>query len=209
MDKKKIIFPAVLAVSLYISFQIFSDILSTKIAYIPFLSLAVDGGTIIYPLTFTVRDFVHKTLGKKISRQVVIIAAFLNLLMALLFYLVGILPPDVTWEYQDAYNAILTPVTRIVIASIIAEIISELIDTELFSIIYKKFKLDVIGVIVSNTFALVIDSVVFSIIAFFGQLPIEVVFQIIIANILIKSLVTLMSAPFIRYIPRLVSEGEM
>ena len=165
MSKKKSSFvpmlslSAMLAISMYVAFQIFADILSTKIAFLPLLNLAVDGGTIIYPLTFTVRDFVHKTLGKKIARQVVIMAGILNVIMVGLFWLIGKLPADVSWGYQEAYISILMPVARITLASIIAEVFSELIDTEIFSRIYKKFgQKDILAVLVSNGVALVVDS---------------------------------------------------
>jgi len=194
-----------LAISMYIAFQIFADILSTKIAFLPLLNLAVDGGTIIYPLTFTVRDFVHKTLGKKIARQVVIMAGILNVIMVGLFWLIGKLPADVSWGYQEAYISILMPVARITLASIIAEVFSELIDTEIFSRIYKKFgQKDILAVLVSNGVALVVDSFIFGFIAFTGALPMEVVWQIILANVLIKGVMSLLSTPIIKLIPRRV-----
>ena len=211
MSKKKSSFvpmlslSAMLAISMYVAFQIFADILSTKIAFLPLLNLAVDGGTIIYPLTFTVRDFVHKTLGKKIARQVVIMAGILNVIMVGLFWLIGKLPADVSWGYQEAYISILMPVARITLASIIAEVFSELIDTEIFSRIYKKFgQKDILAVLVSNGVALVVDSFIFGFIAFTGALPMEVVWQIILANVLIKGVMSLLSTPIIKLIPRRV-----
>ena len=216
MSKKKSSFvpmlslSAMLAISMYIAFQIFADILSTKIALLPLLNLAVDGGTIIYPLTFTVRDFVHKTLGKKIARQVVVIAGILNIVMVGLFWLIGKLPADVSWGYQEAYISILMPVARITLASIIAEVFSELIDTEIFSRIYKKFgQKDILAVLVSNGVALVVDSFIFGFVAFAGALPMEVVWQIILANVLIKGVMSLLSAPVIKWIPRRVEIDKM
>jgi len=202
--------PAIMAISMYIAFQIFADILSTKIAFLPLLNLAVDGGTIIYPLTFTVRDFVHKTLGKKIARQVVIMAGILNVMMVGLFWLIGKLPADVSWGYQEAYISILMPVARITLASIIAEVFSELIDTEIFSRIYKKFgQKDILAVLVSNGVALVVDSFIFGFVAFAGALPMEVVWQIVLANVLIKGAMSLLSAPVIKWIPRRVEIDKM
>ena len=64
----------------YVSFQLFANILSTKIVLLPLINLSVDGGTIIYPLTFTLRDFVHKT-GAASARQPVVLAGLLNLVM--------------------------------------------------------------------------------------------------------------------------------
>lgn len=199
----KINFP-ILSSSLYVAAQIFANILSTKITILPLINLAVDGGTIIYPLTFTLRDFVHKTCGKNSARQVVLIAASLNAFMFLLFWLIGKMPADPTWQFQEAYENILLPVGRIVIASIIAQVISELIDTEIFSIIFKKIN-DLSAVFISNLVGLLIDSFIFGFIAFFGNLPLTTVLEIILANILIKLIISILSTPTIKLIPRLVN----
>jgi queuosine precursor transporter len=193
---------------LYTASQLVANVLSTKIALLPLVGLAVDGGTIIYPLTFTLRDFVHKTLGKKNARKIVILSAGLNLAMVLLFYLIGKMKPDPTWFFQDAYEKILLPVFRITAASIIAQIISELIDTEIFSVVYRKMN-DVLAVFASNTVALFFDSVIFCIIAFFNALPFSTVLQIILANILIKMAISIISLPSIKLIPRLAEPEEI
>jgi len=207
-NQKNAIRYAIISSSCYVAFQVIANILSSKITILPFTSLAIDGGTIIYPLTFTLRDFVHKTIGKKESRVVVILAAAINLMMVGLFWIIGKMPADSSWNYQEAYNVILLPVWRITIGSIIAQIISELIDTEAFSIFYKYVG-DIKAVIISNTIALIFDSIIFSLIAFSGTLSLQVVFQIIVANIIIKFFVSVLSSPFIKLIPRSVSVDKI
>jgi uncharacterized integral membrane protein (TIGR00697 family) len=197
-----------LSSSLYVSFQIFANVLSTKIALLPILNLAVDGGTIIYPFTFTLRDFVHKTWGKKQSRQIIFIAAFLNLVMFGLFWLIGKMPSDPSWGLQEAYEKILLPVGRIVVASIVAQIVSELVDTEIFSYIYKKMG-DMSAVFLSNLAGLLVDSVLFGFIAFLFALPFVVVIQIIISNIIIKFVISAISAPTTKLVPRAVRMEEI
>jgi uncharacterized integral membrane protein (TIGR00697 family) len=113
-----------ISASLYVSFQVIANVLSTKIALLPFLNLSIDGGTVIYPLTFTLRDFVHKTLGKKVSRQIVVLAGLVNLGMVLLFILIGKMTPDPSWAFQESYNNILLPVWRITLASIFSQVVS-------------------------------------------------------------------------------------
>ena len=51
----------IILVSLYIAAQIISDVASLKIAVL--FGLSIDAGTFIYPITFTLRDLVHKRLG--------------------------------------------------------------------------------------------------------------------------------------------------
>lgn len=207
MDNKKINL-GLISSGLYISFQLFANILSTKIAVLPFFHLAVDGGTIIYPFTFTLRDFVHKTWGRKNARQVVILAALLNIVMVFLFWLIGKMQADASWAYQEAYQHILLPVFRITVASIVAQVISELLDTEVFSRIYKKFN-DVLAVLASNFVGLLADSIIFCLIAFLGALPFSTVLQIIFVNILIKLVMSFASSPLIKLIPQTVVNEEI
>jgi queuosine precursor transporter len=208
MEKINKINLPLLSSSLYIASQIFANILSTKIAILPIVNLAVDGGTVIYPLTFTLRDLVHKTWGKNNARQVIVMAALLNGLMFALFWLVGKMRPDPGWPYQAAYEQILLPVGRIILASIAAQVISELIDTEIFSFIYKKTG-DLVAVLTSNLAGLLIDSVIFTLIAFLGNLPFYTVMQIMFTNILVKLIISFLSAPAIKLVPRSVEFEEI
>lgn len=197
-----------ISASLYVSFQVIANVLSTKIAVLPFLNLSIDGGTVIYPLTFTLRDFVHKTLGKKVSRQIVILAGLVNLGMVLLFILIGKMNPDPAWPFQEAYQNILLPVWRITVASIFSQVVSELVDTEIFSKAYHVFG-DTKAVLVSNTISLVLDSILFSFLAFYGNLPMRVLWQIIFTNILIKLAMSVLSSPAIKFIPRHADNSQI
>lgn len=192
-----------ISASLYVSFQVIANVLSTKIALVPIVHWSIDGGTVIYPLTFTLRDFVHKTLGKRSARTIVILAGLVNVFAVLLFLLVGKLAPDPAWIYQDAYQKILLPVWRITAASIIAQITSELVDTEIFSRVYKKTG-DVSAVFFSNSISLVVDSVLFCTIAFAISLPLPVVLELIVVNILVKFVMSTLSTPSIKLVPRTV-----
>jgi hypothetical protein len=201
LNKATMPFWQMASVAGYISAQIFADITSIKIATIG--NLAIDGGTFIYPLTFTLRDMVHKAWGKKVAKQVIYIAGAINLFMALLFQFIIWLPADMSWGMQNEFAMILGPIWRIVFASIFAEMISELIDTEAYQFFVDKIsKKHIWGrVLFSNILAIPIDSVVFALIAFWGILPPAVVGGIIISNILVKGAMTLVSMPMIYLTP--------
>ena len=180
---------------LYVSAQIFADIASLRILFIA--GFSIDGGTLIYPFTFTLRDMVHKVAGESVARTLIFLAAGINLLMAGLFWLVSVLPADMFVGEQAEFGLVLAPVFRIVLASIVAEVISELIDTEIYSLWVKRFKdrLQWGRVLASNAVSVPIDSAVFVLIAFWGDLPAEVVFSIFLANIIVKGFVTVLSIP--------------
>lgn len=180
---------------LYVSAQIFADITSLRILFIA--GFSIDGGTLIYPFTFTLRDMVHKVAGASIARTVIFLAAGVNLVMAGLFWLVSVLPADTFVGEQTEFGLVLAPVFRIVLASIVAEVVSELIDTEIYSLWVKRFKdrYQWGRVLTSNAISVPVDSAIFVTIAFIGDLPANVVFSIFLANVIIKGLVTVISIP--------------
>lgn len=188
---------AVLTVAAYIAAQILSDIGSLKIAWLA--GFSVDGGTFIYPLTFTLRDMVHKQLGRKVARTIIIAAAAINLFMALYFAFLSRLTPDPSWTLQQAFADILAPVWRIVVASIAAEVVSELLDTEIYHLWVTRVtqRYQWARVLLSNSVSVPVDSLVFCWGAFGGILPAATVWSIFGANVLIKGLTTLVSLPAI------------
>jgi uncharacterized integral membrane protein (TIGR00697 family) len=183
--------------SLYVSAQILADVASLRIVNVG--GLSIDGGTFVYPFTFTLRDMVHKVAGVTTARLLIVVAAVVNLVMALLFLLVGSLPPDMAVGVQTEFVAVLSPVWRIVVASIVAEMISEFIDGEVYQRWVNRFahRYQWARVLSSNAVSVPIDSVLFSLIAFGGALPWAVVGAIALSNVLIKGGVTLISMPWI------------
>lgn len=185
----------VLTISAYIAAQMISDIGSLKIAQVA--GFSIDGGTFIYPFTFTLRDMVHKLLGRSAARTLIFAAAVINLLMALFFALLALLPPDPSWPLQEAFAAVLSPVWRIVIASIVAEVVSELLDTEIYHLWVTRVtrRYQWARVLLSNGFSVPVDSLIFAWFAFGGVLPVSVVWSIFWANVLVKGATTLVSLP--------------
>ena len=187
----------IVIVSLYIAAQLLSDIASLKISLIAGFSL--DAGTFIYPLTFTIRDLIHKRLGKLAARKIIILAAGINLFMALFFHFVAWLPQDPAWGLGKEFTTILGPVWRIVIASIMAEVFSELIDTEIYHLWQSRIttKYQWMRVLSSNAVSIPIDSLIFCWGAFGFLLPHDVIWSIFFANVIVKGAVTIISLPSI------------
>ena len=193
----------IVVISIYVAAQLLSDIASLKITMIAGFSM--DAGTFIHPLTFTIRDLIHKRLGKTTVRTVIILAAAVNLFMALFFHFVAWLPQDPSWGLGKEFFAILGPVWRIVIASIIAEVISELLDTEIYHLwqsrITKRYQW--LRVLSSNAVSIPVDSLIFCWIAFGFVLPNNVVWSIFYANVMVKGVVTILSLPSIYLVKEL------
>ena len=202
--QRKTAMAGMVIVSLYIAAQILSDVASLKIALIA--GFSIDAGTFIYPLTFTIRDLVHKRLGKEVARTAIFLAAGINLFMAAFFHFAAWLPEDPSWGKGDAFAAILGPIWRIVIASIIAEVVSELLDTEIYHLWVTRItrRYQWMRVLVSNSISIPVDSLIFCWGAFGFALPHAVVWSIFFSNLIVKGAVMLVSLPGIY----LVKENE-
>jgi len=186
--------------SLYVAAQLLSNVTSLRILMIAGFSM--DAGTLIYPFTFTLRDLVHKTGGIKVARAVVITAAAANLFMAGLYWLVARLPPDMGVGSQLEFGRVLSPTWRLVFASIIAQIVSELVDGQVYQLWVKKVgqKLQWMRVLTSNSVSVPLDSALICGLAFVGRMPIAVVVSIFLANIIAKGITTVISLPWIYFV---------
>lgn len=192
---------AVFLVAIYIAAQMLSDIASLKIGVVA--GFAVDMGTFIYPVTFTLRDVVHKVLGKKNAQLLIITAGGINVVMAGYLMWAASVPSDPGWGLGAEFSAILAPVWRIVLASILAEVVSELLDTEIYSWFVEKItrKYQWARVLTSNGLSVPVDNLIFSVGAFGWLLPWTVVWQIFFFNLVVKYGVTLLSLPMIYLVP--------
>ena len=101
---------------------------------------------------------------------------------------------------SNATRSFLTALAIIIgIASVIAMLIAELIDTYVYQkwVIRYGYKFQWGRVLSSNTISSPIDSLVFSFVAFYGLIPIEVVWSIFLSMVGIKLISSLVSIPLI------------
>jgi uncharacterized integral membrane protein (TIGR00697 family) len=192
---------AVLVVAAYAAVQMLADIASLKIGVVA--GLAVDMGTFVYPITFTLRDLVHKVLGKRNAQALIIAAGVINLFMAAYLMWAAGVPGDPAWGLEEEFRLVLGPVWRIVLASIAAEVVSELLDTEVYHWFVTRVtaRYQWLRVLASNSVSVPVDNLIFAVGAFGGVLPWAVVGQIFIVNLLVKYAATLLSLPLIYVAP--------
>lgn len=159
-------------VSICSAVLIISNIVASKIWN--FFGIPVDGGLVIFPLTYVIGDLVIELYGRKIANNVIYVSLIINILAVLVFSIVGILPAYPGWNNQTSYDAILGFTSRITIASLAAYLISGLMNNFVFEKIKqktgeKKIFLRFIG---SSLVAKFFDSLIFETIAFFGMLSV-------------------------------------
>jgi uncharacterized integral membrane protein (TIGR00697 family) len=201
---------AIAAVGAYVGAQVIADITSVKIGST--FGRAVDMGTFVYPITFTLRDVVHKTLGRRVARTMIVTAAVVNLFMALYLQWAARVPADESYPFGDEFRTVLGPLWRIVVASIIAEVISELADTEVYHWFVRRVttRHQWARVAVSNAVSVPIDNVLFAVLAF-GSLPLladhaltlpwAAVWDVFVVNLTVKAAVSAVGLPLIYLSP--------
>lgn len=180
---------------LYLFFSLAGNIAATKVTY--FGGLVMDAG-FIYSLTFTWRDLIHKQLGQKAAVTTIWLSAAVNLLAALYFQLVVLLPAQTDWANsggQIAWEFLFSLQMRIVLASILTALIAELIDTKVYHLWTRGGREDWpqwTRVFASNSVSIPVDSLLFPIIAFAGVVGVEGLQQMVWTNIIVKALVTIL-----------------
>src|SRR3989344_5803929 len=102
----------------FVAFLLISNVVASKILMLG--PLAIDGGGLLFPLTYIFGDILTEVYGFKKTRKAIWLGLSANLLMAAVFTIVGLMPPAADWPNQDAYMAILGLSARIVVASVTA-----------------------------------------------------------------------------------------
>lgn len=139
------------------------------------LGIAVDGGVVLFPMSYILGDLIIEFYGKTLSKHIIFASFLVNILAILIFYIVIALPIYPGWALQESFKNILGFVPRIILGSLIAYIFSNLFNNYIFTqlksskgIFEKVFIARALG---SSAFAHIIDSFIFEIIAYLGVLP--------------------------------------
>ena len=181
---------------IYVVIGMLSNISSLRIVEV--LGISMDAGTLLYPLTFTLRDLIHKKSDKKTAIHIVYIGVVMNLLMFIVFFIVSKLPADMLVGEQKEFGQVLVGSWRIVLGSIVAMFIAEVVDSEIYQWYAEKFKkYHFMRVLTSNFISVPLDSVIVTLIAFYGVMPNSVLISITLVNIAIKYIITLITVPSI------------
>lgn len=155
--------------AVYILATLAANLTATWFVHFPVFG-QVSVATFIFGITFTQRDRVHNTLGRRNVYVMIAVAALCNLAVTM--------AGAVEW--------------RIIAASFIAIVLAETADTE----IYQHYLADAWGmrVLKSNAVSIPLDSLLFNLIAFAGVYPDLEVASIIAGEIVFKGAVSAVTA---------------
>lgn len=154
--------------AIFVALLLISNIGAVKL--IEFGPIITDGGAILFPLVYIVGDILSEVYGFKAARRVILTAFAVSILASATFYLVQLAPPASDWENQEAFESILGFVPRIVLASVIAFLVGQLLNSYVLVKIKERTKernlwLRLMGSTALGQFA---DTLIFCTIAFYG-----------------------------------------
>jgi len=185
-----------------------SNVVAVKIVKVSSFSFA--GGTLLFPLAYIFGDIFTEVYGYKRTRRIIWTGFGANILMAIVFIVIGKLPAASGWVNQAAYDAILGWVPRIVLASILAYWVGEFIN----SFVLAKMKIWTQGkwlwtrTIGSTVFGELLDTIIFVLIAFWGALPSALIFSVVVSNYILKVGVEIIFTPITYWIVRFLKRKE-
>jgi queuosine precursor transporter len=126
-------------------------------------------GTFIFGITFTQRDRLHQ-YGRRYVYGAIGLAALANVIM----------------------SAELEVPLRIILASFTAIVLAETADTEVYQrLLHQSWMMRVLG---SNAVSIPLDTLLFNLIAFSGDLPGSTIISLLVGDIVIKSAIGALTA---------------
>lgn len=147
--------------------------------------VVTDAGALIYPVTFVIRDALHRKAGLRESNAAITLSAVCSACMFALFALAASLPADMATGPQEEFGRVLLPGVLIVIGSVAGQFVSERVDGRIYHAVAKGERFT-LAALISNLVSIPLDSVVVCVIAFSLTVPAETLVSVIFANMGIK-----------------------
>lgn len=157
-------------------------------------------GNIAYGGIFLVADILSENYGKKYAKHIVSMGFLTMIFMTVIMNIALKISPTPIDTLQPHLEALFTPLYRLTFASLVAYGASSLIDVYSYQAIRKVFPS--FGSIwirnnLSTIFSQIIDSVVFTVIAFIGVVDTKTLLSFIFTTYALKFIVSLCDTPFV------------
>lgn len=192
----------------FVLILLISNLAATKLITVG--GMILDGGAILFPVTYIFGDILTEVYGYRYARRA-IWSGFLGMLLAIgTFSLVGALPYPPEYTSQSSYEAVLGFLPRIVLASLVAFLFGEFIN----SFVLAKLKVRTEGrklwlrLIGSTVVGELVDTVVFCLIAFGGILTGSDMVNYIVVGWGFKTIVEVIMLPLTYRIIHLLKKSE-
>ncbi len=160
--------------------------------------LTTDAGTLIFPFTFLLSDLITEVYGFKYARRAIWCGFLFNMIFISYGQFIIQLPNPDYPSNNALFDTLLQVNSRVIIASMISYLVSESVNS--YSVAKFKIKLKgryvALRFIFSSIIASGVDSVIFTVLAFFGTVSMPNLINLILTMFLIKSVIEIIGLPF-------------
>jgi queuosine precursor transporter len=190
--------------AVFVTSLIISNIIAVKL--ISFGPLVLTAAVVIFPVSYIFGDVLTEVYGYARARQVIWIGFACNVLAVFVIYVSILLPASPIWlagslesaqASQQAYNAVLGFAPRLLVASFVAYLFGEFVN----SYVMAKMKIASRGrhlwmrTIGSTLVGQFVDSGIFIVVAFLGVVPAGTLIPLIVSQWLVKSAYEALATP--------------
>lgn len=191
-------------------FAVFSTVLANiqVCKCVDVFGLSTTAGNTLYAATFLVTDILSEKYGKKDAAKAVSYGITVTILWIIGTQLTLLFIPNGNDYINDSLKVVFGLVPRIAIASLIGYAVSQSVDVFLYHKIWSKTGNNKSGLWIRNNFSTLtsqlLDTVIFTILAFWGTYPVPVFLSILLTTYFFKAVVALADTPFI-YLARMIT----
>lgn len=156
-------------------------------------------GNVLFASIYLATDILNDRYGRQVAKKAVWLGFSSAIIMTVLMTISLQFHPAANDIAQQSLETLFGIVPRIVLGSIVAYIIGQYVDVYLFNLIKKRFSSDrtfIVRAYGSTVFSSIIDTALFTLIAFTGLMPGNVLFEIFMTTYLFKLLSTIFNIPF-------------
>ena len=208
----------VVVAALFVTVLLVSNIIAVKLIHVgtlPFQFLGSDllflpAAMIVFPVSYIIGDVLTEVYGFKLARGVIWLGFVCNALGALFIWLAGLIPAEIFWANQEAYDAILGQARWVLLGSFAAYLVGEFSNSMVLAWLKNvtEGRFLWLRTVSSTVVGQGFDSFVFIFIAFGigGDLPADQLFRIVliqwIAKIAYEALATPLTYLVVGYLKR-------
>lgn len=195
--------------AVFITCLLLSNILAAKLLRIG--NWSVTAGVLVFPISYILNDIMTEVYGLKLAKKVIYMGFLMNFFMVLVFSLAIVLPAPDWYDMSDEFAMILGSTPRNMTAGLAAYLSGSLVNASVMnrmkskSVNGSKFgQRAVVSTIVGET----VDSCVFVPIAFGGLISIGEIVNMMVIQVIIKTLYECICLPLTSTIVKKVKEYE-
>jgi uncharacterized integral membrane protein (TIGR00697 family) len=193
---------------IFVTTLILANTLAVKI--VSLFGFTLPAGIIVFPIAYIFGDVLTEVYGFRKARSVIWWGFFCLAMMAFFFWAGTLLPPAPFWKDQEAFARLFGFVPRIALASLIAYLVGEFINSAVLS----KLKVRTEGrhfwlrAVLSTVIGQGADSLIFNFSAFLGVFPLRDLLFIAFSGWILKTAYEVVALPLTYACARFLKRAE-